>query len=84
MPQNKTAARLDREIAAKSIRRAGNRPANPNDVSPNAALSAHDVHFLVYELEYCLDRIRGVRGREIAMRRRHARKLIDKLRQVRA
>lgn len=49
---------------------------------PNASLSVRDVHLLIREVDNYLSRIRGARGREVAMNRRHAQKLIDKLRQV--
>jgi len=66
----------------KRPRRWTKRSATTNDNSPNASLSARDVHLLIREVDNYLGRIRGVRGREIAMQRRHAQKLIDKLHQV--
>lgn len=66
----------------KRKRRWMKRSANPNDASLNAALSVDDVHLLIRELENYLSRLRGATG--VAPRRRHALKLIDKLRQVRS
>lgn len=67
----------------KQKRRWMKRPANPNDEAPNATLSVGDVQLLVRELENYLSRIRGTTDRDVAARRRHVLKLIEKLHQVR-
>ena len=55
----------------KRIRRWAKRPADPN------------VHLVIRELEGYLRRIEGLRGRDVAMDRRLAQKLVAKLYQVR-
>jgi hypothetical protein len=70
-------------VKPKRIRRWAKRPANPNDDFPNASLSVMDVQLIIRELESYEKRIAKLPGREGTTARRHARKLIEKLYQVR-
>lgn len=66
----------------KRIRRWAKRPANPNDEFPNASLSVMDVQLIIRELEGYEKRIAPFKDRESKSYQRHARKLIEKLYQV--
>jgi hypothetical protein len=67
----------------KRIRQWAKRPANPNDEFPNASLSVMDVQLIIRELENYERRIAPLKDRDSKTAQRRARKLIDKLYQVR-
>ena len=78
-----TAISTDAPGKRERIRRWAKRPANPNDDFPNASLSVRDVHLIIRELEVYEKRIAVFKDRESKTTQHHARKLIDKLYQVR-